>query len=564
MEKRPEEREQYALSARFVQYIEPLDAALHLSWEHSTDNWGIDTQALTFEWVQPLPANWTVTPRVRYYTQDSADFFYPYLVSEQAFRKIETDQAGRQIWFDANNPGLRYFLTTNGDYVDSGGTAIDIAELDLLPSIQTFNPELLPGNFSSDHRLSAFGSLSGGLTLTRSWNNGVTLEASLEHYDRASDLNLNGDGSSGYADFHFWMANAALTVDISPTGRTLMSNREMASAGGMGHQHHQHPLPAGVMFAHRLNEAGQMMFGYNFAFSRRSNELLHGSDPVADSIIVEQGCPDTDGCRFVPTFMNMKMHMLHVMYAPTDWMTLTLMPQFMDMDMNLRDLVGRPPPVLETHEHTGIGGHTTGGLSDAVVSGLFRLYDSPGHQLHAGLGVSIPLGSVDEELRRTFRNDGGLIHFGMQLGSGTWDLLPSLTYTGMEGRYNWGAQISGSERLDQHNDSGYRLGDVLRLTAWAGYSLGQSAALSLRYAIADIDPIRGDYNDYNARIGPMDFAQNQGGRYQDIGIGFNYQLSGRHMGNSLSVEWLQPIHDRVNGFQRQRDGSLAAQWHFSF
>ena len=30
------------------------------------------------------------------------------------------------------------------------------------------------------------------------------------------------------------------------------------------------------------------------------------------------------------------------------------------------------------------------------------------------------------------------IHYGMQLGSGTWDLLPSVTYSGDHRRWSWG------------------------------------------------------------------------------------------------------------------------------
>lgn len=53
------------------------------------------------------------------------------------------------------------------------------------------------------------------------------------------------------------------------------------------------------------------------------------------------------------------------------------------------------------------------------------------------LGLSAPTGKVDIELRRMAKIDGGLIHFGMQLGSGTWDFMPSLTYAGEKSRWSW-------------------------------------------------------------------------------------------------------------------------------
>ena len=38
------------------------------------------------------------------------------------------------------------------------------------------------------------------------------------------------------------------------------------------------------------------------------------------------------------TEMTMQMHMLDIMYAPTDWMTLMVMPQWMTMDMTMSPL----------------------------------------------------------------------------------------------------------------------------------------------------------------------------------------------------------------------------------
>ncbi len=575
MEQRPDSHNQFALNAKYVHYLPQFDAALHLGWEHSNDNWGIDTHALTAEWVQPLGEGWMLTPRLRYYSQDSASFYTSYAISEQAYRKIATDDRGREIWIDSNNPDVQLYQEANGNFVNDNGEFVDTIDLDLLPSLRDYDASLLPTHFSSDHRLSGFGSLSAGLTLRKTWRNSVALEIGAEYYDRSSDLAFGDKGNSAYADFDFWTANAALTIgvgarpgqDRSPRMAAAQAEHadHAAHMSDSGHTAHGMPnLPAGIMFGHMLNAPGEYMFGYHFAFSRRSNELLQGSTPVTDQTIVDAGCPGTEGCRFIATHMNMKMHMLNVMYAPSSSLTLMFMPQFMDMDMNLRDLNGRPPPVFETHEHSGITGHTTGGLSDAVIAGLFRLYDDGVHHVHGTLGASIPLGSVDEELRRTFRNDGGLIHFGMQLGSGTWDLLHSVTYTGTAQRWSWGAQLGGIHRLEKRNDSGYRLGDVVKTSAWGSYSFSPEFSASLRYLYSDIGSIKGDFDSYNARIGPMDFPANMGGRYQDIGIGLSYHLSGRYMGNMLSLEWLQPVRDDVNGFQRARDGSLAAIWHLSF
>ena len=63
----------------------------------------------------------------------------------------------------------------------------------------------------------------------------------------------------------------------------------------------------------------------------------------------------------------------------------------------------------------------------------------------------------------------------------------------------------------------------------------------------------------------MDYPNNYGGKYWDVGFGLSAVVpSGDLAGNRVSVEWLQPIQDDVNGYQLERDGSLSATWSLMF
>ncbi len=53
-EQRPEVRNQYGLGGHYVQYINPLDAALHFNYNFSADDWGIQSHAFDADWVQPI------------------------------------------------------------------------------------------------------------------------------------------------------------------------------------------------------------------------------------------------------------------------------------------------------------------------------------------------------------------------------------------------------------------------------------------------------------------------------------------------------------------------------
>jgi hypothetical protein len=257
--------------------------------------------------------------------------------------------------------------------------------------------------------------------------------------------------------------------------------------------------------------------------------------------------------------MDMNMFMLDLAFAPTSWLTLMVMPQFVDMKMDVRPLEGAPPDVHGSHAHA------TGGLGDLQGFALVRLFEGERHRAHFGLGISAPVGDVDLEFRRTHQTDRGLVHYGMQLGSGTWDLLPSLTYTGERSRFSWGAQASGVARLGSANESGYALGDVFQSTLWGALGVTRWLSFSARALYTWQGELSGRYGGLHPTSGPMDFPTNYGGNFLDLGFGIGLRVvDGALAGNGLRVEWLQPIVDDPNGYQLERVGTLFALWSIEF
>lgn len=521
LEQRPGNRNQVNLGTGWVQQIPWFDAALHLDYNFFHDDWGINAHTFSGDWVQPLGSGWSVTPRIRYYSQSAADFYAPYLT--------------------------------------------------IAPT------ERLPSNFSSDQRLSAFGALSGGLTLSKQLAKGLRLDAGFEYYSHKGSLNIGSGGEGSYADFNSYVANAALNVNLAQLGRGF-------SEHGHAHHHaadHGAPLPAGVMFGHMLPAADDVMVGYRFMYSREDGELLHGGQTVSDAQVLAHGCADHNvNCVTAPTYMNMQMQMLDIMYAPTDWLNLMLMPQFVNMDMDGRRLTGAIlPPNTMDHLHAP---HATGGVGDTGVYALFKLWNAGEHKLHLTLGGTAPSGDSAIEMNRMHGMDAGYIHYGMQLGSGTWDFKPSLTYSGKLDDWSWGAQVGGTKRLDSRNASGYALGDNLQASAWGGYNLTDWLAGTLRGIYTSQNAIQGHYKplagndthhdpthhfipDVNSKYGTVDQPGNYGGRYWDIGLGLNAAIpDGQFAGHHFSVEWLQPLMEDVNGYQLQRSGTLNATWSYMF
>lgn len=589
LEQRPDERNQWTGGLRYVQHVAPLDAAMHLGYKLFSDDWGITSHTFDADWAQPLGQGWTVTPRFRYYSQDAADFYTPYLISHQGFYNNVIDDQGRQVMLDNNvfNPelGPKYFYDAKtGQYFDEQNNnvteRVNSGELFLYNKQELFTRKKFPRHYSSDHRLSGFGALSGGVTLSKQFAKGISLDLDFEYYTHQGGLKIGGGGEGNYADFDYWTAGAALKVDLA-----ALSLSSIVTHHNSNNRHHVN-TPAGVMYGHMLPKAGDMMLGYRYQWASQSGDMLHGSNPASDAAITIGGC-GANLCYLTPDTMAMHMHMLDFMYAPSDWLTLMLMPQFMDMNMSLRGLerenyidLGHN---LNGHYYHHIqNGHETGGIGDTGMYALFKVFDDSIHHLHLTAGFSAPTGDADIQLRHNHGIDGGFIHYGMQLGSGTWDFKPSLTYTGQLDRFSWGAQVNGTIRMEDRNESGYALGDLFQATAWGSYGLTPWLTASIRGIYTIQGRITGEFRGVNSdstdpflntdgtptsilKFGPMDYPQNYGGRFWDAAFGLNAVVpDGTLAGNQIAVEWLQPVYTDFNGYQLDRDGTLSFTWSHGF
>ncbi|MGH8548114.1 MAG: DUF3570 domain-containing protein, partial [Methylococcales bacterium] len=217
-DKRPGSRDMVTLRAGLVRYVNLLDASLHFDYSFFHDSWGIDANTFDLAWGQPVVDGWIVTPNVRYYSQSAADFYSPFFVSSHA----------------PLLPNEIRSAAIGGD-----------------PSLL-----ITPNYFSSDHRLSGFGALSGGLTLSKTFERGIGLEAGLEIYTHKGSLKLGGNGTRKFADFNYWQAFAGLNVDLDAFSRSISLTN-----GNPDRMHHGHSghAPAGVMFSHMLDKAGDFM-----------------------------------------------------------------------------------------------------------------------------------------------------------------------------------------------------------------------------------------------------------------------------------------------------------------
>jgi hypothetical protein len=271
-----------------------------------------------------------------------------------------------------------------------------------------------------------------------------------------------------------------------------------------------------------------------------------------------------------PENMTMEMHMLGMMYAPTYQLTLMAMANYIDTTMN-----HRVNPAVAGMINGGDSGFTTdsSGDGDIKLSALYRFYLEGKSKAHLGIGLSLPTGSIDEKDDTPAM--GGrrrqLLPAPMQLGSGTFDLLPSFTYVQQFTDWSWGAQASGAIRLESENDSNYRLGNKFELLIWAGYNLADWLGLNGGLSYALIGELKGSQKDLNTNA-PMErrsvttaFSDNYGGERIDVIFGINLlKPTGFLKGHRLAFDLSLPIWCDLTGYQLESGYALTFGWQKAF
>jgi hypothetical protein len=202
------------------------------------------------------------------------------------------------------------------------------------------------------------------------------------------------------------------------------------------------------------------------------------------------------------------------------------------------------------------------GLGDIKLSGLYVLKSQDGQQVHLSAGVSLPTGDIDEKDDTPAMTNAPL-PYPMQLGSGSWELLPGITYLGNNDAYSWGAQAMGILRLND-NDNDYRLGNRLELTGWGSKKINSVLSASLRLKGMVWDDIDGKDPKLNPMMVPTADTRLQGGERIDILAGLNfYSRSGDAGGHRLAIEVGAPVYENLDGPQMSTNWMLTVGWQYA-
>lgn len=306
--------------------------------------------------------------------------------------------------------------------------------------------------------------------------------------------------------------------------------------------------PTGVMFEH-LHQQGAVMVAYHVEQTQQQGDLLRGGRTLKASD------SSANSYAMLPTDHTMTMQMLDIMYAPSNNLTLMLMPMVMTMEMGMAKNDFYIPAVGAHTGHSHGGGHRVSGMGDTTLAALYRLHRDNQQELIATLAVIAPTGQ--ENVRGI---DGKPVHYGMQLGAGMWQAMPSLTYRYKHKAFVVGAQALTCQPLENRNELNVRVPDLNQATVWLSYAWLDELSTSLRVQYRKKDVYEGHYNVTHNHSAPADKQGNYGGEQTLIGAGVNWVMpTGAFKGLRLGAEYLAPVAESVNGVQL----TTKRQWQMS-
>lgn len=250
--------------------------------------------------------------------------------------------------------------------------------------------------------------------------------------------------------------------------------------------------------------------------------------------------------RIVPDYMNVETLMLSAMYGLSSDVNIMVMAPYVRKTMSMTTFAGSSGTTI-----LGQSSMATQGMGDASVSSIWRFHQDRNSYGLLNVGLSLPTGSTTETT--TMLSPMNMMmtsraNYGMQLGTGTYDFLPGLTYVSHDDQWSWGAAYRGRFAL-RNNAQGYHYGNRLELDLWGGYTVTHGVTLTARIAGSAQGGIHGS----DPAISGLMQGSNPnyyGGRKVDAFAGLD--LSGVAFGLkgvNLSLEAGDTVYQNLNGPQ---------------
>jgi hypothetical protein len=322
--------------------------------------------------------------------------------------------------------------------------------------------------------------------------------------------------------------------------------------------------PLGIMTDH-VHGRNQWTVSYSYMNMMMKGNRI-GTRKADDSEILKD-------YAMAPSEMTMQMQMVMVMYGITNKITVMGMVNYVSntMSMNMTMDAMTTMQNMPGMDATSIAlmnesmQSKSSGIGDASVYGLYKLMDANGQRFIVSAGVGIPTGSIKES-GTTMLGVNTRLSYLMQLGTGTFNFLPGITYVGQGCRFSYGGVINGNIKTNT-NSEGYSWGNEYDISSWIAYKFHHLLSTSFRLEGVSTDKISG----YDANIYPLykndpnANTENFGGQRVNAYLGLNfYKDKCSFKGLRFLVEYGIPVYQNLNGAQMSLQGTLIAGCQYTF
>lgn len=285
--------------------------------------------------------------------------------------------------------------------------------------------------------------------------------------------------------------------------------------------------PMSVMGDH-THHKGELMFSYRSMLMSMKGTISNSSRVNNETIY--------ETYMVSPQDMQMEMHMIGAMFAPSEKLTLAVMANYRLNTMDLKTKMG----VDFTTE--------SGGFGDVSLMGLFQVFNRNRQSLHANIGLSIPVGDINQRDATPVTSDTPLA-YSMQLGSGTFDPFLGATYLSQWDQFSLGVQSTYRFRLGT-NSQNYSLGNRFDFVGWGALKATDYLSVSTSVSYFNLGEINGKDSDLNPLMMPLFNKVNSGRSQWDLGIGANVLFLNEALKNlRIAAEVKVPIAQDVSGIQ---------------
>ena len=244
-----------------------------------------------------------------------------------------------------------------------------------------------------------------------------------------------------------------------------------------------------------------------------------------------------------PLNMDVDMLMAGAMYGITDDISVMAMISYVWKSM---DHVNRMGTEFTTKSE---------GFGDLRVIGGYDVYKTERHTVKLTAGLSIPTGSTDER-DDTPAGANQVLPYPMQIGSGTFDLLPGITYSGRTDDWSWGGQFGAIVRIGENSED-YMLGNVYTASVWGARRWVDWLSSSVRLTGEAVENIDGADPRLNPLQAPTADPKRRAGNFVDLGLGLNFLVPSVVLQvTGLSVEAIIPVFQDLDGPQLERDYAI--------